>query len=175
VTAAERDVAAEMRAVVDAHTSGGPYVPRVAAEEVVEKLRANDPDLLAAWLDAQASHFVWQLINDRDRSLRGRGAYVSRSSVFREAAADHAAGDSTALRSFLAAPYTVSDGSRRPLADLHRDDLIWVAERYEDRSRENGLKAAFMRAVAKKVKTGTVGQHFDDAQLTAMWNSLAVA
>lgn len=173
MTTVERDAAAEMRGVIDAHTADGPYVPRVAAAEIVEKLRANDPGLLAAWLDQQAAHFVWQAINDRDRSRRGRGAFVSRSATFREAAGQHAAGDSTALRSFLAAPYTVADGTRRPLAELRRDDLLFVAEHYDGRARENGFKAAFMRAIAKKVNGGTVAEHFNDEQLTAMWDSLA--
>lgn len=173
MTAVDRDAAAEMRAVIDAHTADGPYVPRVAATEIVGKLRANDPDLLAVWLDGQAEHFVWQAINDRDRSRRGRGAFVSRSTTFREVAGQHAAGDSSALRSFLAAPYTVADGTRRPLADLRRDDLLFVAEHYEGRARENGFKAAFMRALSKKVKTDTVGQHFTDEQLARIWDSLS--
>lgn len=165
-------IAARMREVIDQHTAGGPYTPRLAAEEIVDKLRANDPGLLTAWLDEQAAHFVWQMINDRDRSLRGRGTYVSRSTVFRSAAAEHAEGGPAALRSFLAAPYTIADGSRRALADLRRGDLMFVADRYDDRAKENGLKAAFMRAIAKKVKNGTVGECFTDEQLTAMWESL---
>lgn len=167
------EIASAMRAVIDEHTAGGPYVPRQAAEEIVEKLRANNPGLLAAWLDSQAAHFVWQMINDRDRSLRGRAAHVAKSSVFRAAATNHATGDSTALPSFLAAPYTVGDGSRRALADLRREDLIYVADRYDDRARENGLKAAFLRALAKKIETGTVAEHFDEARLAQIWESLA--
>lgn len=42
----QRDFAAEMRAVIDAETSHGPYVSRQAAADIVEKLKANDPDLL---------------------------------------------------------------------------------------------------------------------------------
>ena len=38
MTAVERNAASEMREVIDAHTSDGPYVPRMAAEEIVEKL-----------------------------------------------------------------------------------------------------------------------------------------
>lgn len=66
----ERDFAAEMRAVIDTATEGTPYVARVVAGEIVEKLRANDPDLLAGWLDAHAESLLWQAINDRDRSAR---------------------------------------------------------------------------------------------------------
>jgi hypothetical protein len=43
-----RDFAAAMRAVVDAETGSGPYVSRIVANTVVEKLRATDPGLTTA-------------------------------------------------------------------------------------------------------------------------------
>ncbi|MGD9991014.1 hypothetical protein [Pseudonocardia sp.] len=167
------DTAARMRDLIDQHTGSGPYVPRVAATEIVEKLRENDPDLLSDWLDEQATHFVWQAINDRDRSRRSRAVHTNRSSAFREAAVSHTAGDVTALRAFLDAPYTVADGSRRRLAELRRDDLLHVAGAYDKRAHENGMWSAFMKALAKKVSRGTVSDHFTEPQLAAMWNSLA--
>lgn len=172
MTDVERDVVAEMRAVIDAQTDGGPYVPRRAAEEIVDKLRANDPELLAAWLEMHAATLVWDVINRRDHSRRAVATHAARSSVFREAADDHAAGNSSRLLGFLAAPYTVADGSRRTLATFTRDDLLFVASDYEQRARDNSMRAAFMNALAKRVKTGTVADHFSDEQLAAMWNSI---
>ena len=169
------EIAAAMRAVIDQHTSDGPYVPRRAAEEIVEKLRANDPDLLAAWLDTQAAHFVWDVINRRDHSRRAVTNHAAKSGVFREVAAAHAAGDSTQLVGFLAAPYTIADGSRRTLGTLTHDDLLFVAARYNDRARDNALRGAFMKALAKRVKNGTVADHFDEARLVEVWDSLAAA
>ena len=164
--------ASELRTVIDQHTAIGPYVPRVAASEIVDKLRATDPDLLARWLDEQAEHFVWQAINDRDRSRRGSAVHVAKSSAFRSAAAEHERGNPVALRAFLDAPYTVADGSRRRLAELRKDDLLHVAGAYEHRARDNAMRAAFMSALAKKVGARTVADHFTEDQLSAMWASL---
>lgn len=172
MTTTERDFAAEMRQVIDQHTADGPYLPPIAASEVVEKLRANDPDLLDGWLHAQADRFVWQAINDRDRSRRSHVAQTAQRSAFGKAASEHADGNRTALRAFLDSPYTVQDGSRRRLADLRHEDLVYVAERYDARARENAMRAAFMTALSKKVKRGVVADHFTEEKLTAMWQSL---
>lgn len=170
--AVDRDFAGEMRAVIDTATARGPYTPPLAASEIVEKLRANDPDLLDGWLHAQAEHFVWQAINDRDRSRRSVLGRRAKSSVFRSAGEAHGAGDSSGLRPFLDAPYTIGDGTRRPLAVLRRDDLLFVAADYGRRESENSLKKAFMAALAKKVGTGCVDDKFTEAQVSAMFSTL---
>lgn len=167
------DYAAAMRRVIDQHTSDGPYVPRVAASEIVDKLRATDPDLLAGWLNEQAETFVWQAINDRDRSRRSHATQSARPRAFKAASDRAAEGDPTPLRRFLDSPYTVADGSRRPLAQLTRDDLTFVADDYTARAEQNQFKAAFMKALARKVKTGVVADHFTEEQVAAMWSGLA--
>src|SRR4051812_37612580 len=105
-----RDYAAELRRIVDAETATGPYVSRVVAEHVVDKLRAADPELLHGWLEAQAETFVWQLINDRDRSLRAHARSTSSARAFGQAADAAAAGDKTRLVRWLDVPFAVCDG-----------------------------------------------------------------
>lgn len=166
------DYAAQMRALIDEHTAEGPYVPRVAASEIVEKLRATNPKLLAGWLDEQAECFVWQAINDRDRSRRSRVAHTARREVFHQASEKHQAGDRGALVGFLQVPYSVEDGRRLTLGQLRKPDLIFVADDYERRARENTMWSTFMRALAKKVGKGTVSDHFTDQQLTEMFRSI---
>ena len=167
-----RNYALEMRAVIDEATGQGPYVPRQLATEIVEKLRANDDELLNGWLDEQAEHFVWQAINDRDRSVRAHARVHSRRRAFGIAAEKHQAGEKEALRDFLGMRFTVEDGSRRALAVLGADDLTFVAATYEQRERENAFMKVFMRALAKKVGSDTVGDHFTNEQLSAMFDSL---
>jgi hypothetical protein len=167
-----RDVAAEMRATIDAETAGAPYISRVVAEHIVSKLRATDPDLLYGWLDEQAEHIVWQAINDRDRSTRAQAKERARRVLFAGAADDHAAGDSQALTMFLAMPFPVADGRRKLLADLTADDLKFVAAEYERRAHENAMTAAFLRAIAKRVGRSTVGKKFTEPQLAQLWTSL---
>lgn len=167
-----RDFAAEMRALVDAQTVNGPYVSRIVAAEVVDKLRANDPELLNGWLDANAETFVWQMINDRDRGLRSHARQTSGRSAFAADAKEHAAGNSAPLVHWLTVPFSTPDGARKRLADMTAEDLAFAADGYEARARENRMTAAFLRAISRKVKKDTVGKHFTDEQLTAMWQSL---
>jgi len=169
----DRDFAAEMRALIDAETASGSYISRVVAEHVVSKLRATDQELLHGWLDAQAESFVWQFINDRDRSLRARARSTSKSRAFAGDAERHEAGEPHAMARWLNVPFVVADGSRKPLGDMAKDDLLFVADAYDARARETKMTASFARALARKVKTGVVRDHFTDEQLSTMWQSLS--
>lgn len=168
-----RDYAAEMRRIIDAETASGPYVSRVVAEHVVDKLRATDPELLEGWLYAQAHVFVWQMINDRDRSTRSRARATSKARRFAGDAQDAAGGDSTSLVAWLTVPFTVADGTRRRLGDMRGDDVVFVAEAYDARANQNKLTAAFLRVIARKVGNDPVRDHFTDEQLSTMWRSLS--
>lgn len=170
----DRDYAAEMRAVIDAETSHGPYVSRIVAREIVEKLEANDAELLDGWLREHAEQLIWGAINDRDRSSRASARATSSRSVFASAAEANEAGDSEPLRGFLACPYVIESGERVRLADLTRADLNFVATGYEAQSRQSSMEAAFFRALAKKVRTGTVGDHFTEAKVAALRRSISV-
>ena len=169
----ERNYAAEMRAVIDAETGDGPYVSRVVAENVVAKLRATNAELLQGWLDSQAEHFVWQLINDRDRSTRSHVRRAAKPAAFAEDAAAAEAGDRARLIRWMNVPYVTEDGSRKRLGVMRKNDLLFVADSYDAQARENKMHAAFMRAIARKVGNREVQQVYSDEQLTTMWNSLA--
>lgn len=169
----DRDYVAEMRAVVDAETAEGPYVSREVASRVVAKLRVTDSALLYGWLDAQAEGFLWQAINDRDRSTRARAVASAGRSAFGAASEKFQSGDKAALSQFLAMPFVVEDGSRKRLADMTAGDLHFTADAYERRAAKNAMYGAFLRSVAKKVKGGCVADHFAEQQLSDMWQSLA--
>lgn len=167
----DRNYAAEMRAVIDAEATGT-YVPAIVAADIAAKLRATNPELLAGWLDAQAETFIRQAINNRDNSQRTAARHSRPRSVFADDAEAAEAGEPERLAGWLGTRFTVEDGSRKPLAELGHDELLFVADAYESRARENKLTAAFAKAIARKVKTGVVGDHFTDEQLTTMWSSL---
>lgn len=169
---AMRDYATEMCEVLDRATAEGPYVPRVVASEVVAKLRVTDPDLLNGWLQKQAEHFVWQAINDRDRSVRAATRHRASRQQFRSAVASREQGDDAPLRRYLDMPFSVEDGSRRRLASLTHDDLLFVGATYERRAAENALMQAFFTALAKKVKTGVVADHYTEDQVASMFTSI---
>jgi hypothetical protein len=168
-----RDYASELRALLDAETSHGTYSSRQVAAHIVAKLTATDPELLDGWLHAQAEQFVWQAINDRDRSRRAHARHQARPAAFGKATEAHQAGDRAALTSFLTMPFAVADGLRKPLAAMTAPDLTYVADGYEQRAVENKMTAAFLRAVAKKVGDSTVADHFTEPDLARLWASLA--
>lgn len=167
-----RNYAGEMRQVIDAETSAGPYTSATVAEHIVEKLRATDPDLLHGWLEAQAVQFIRLAINARDCSQRSHARAMSGRSVFREAADAAEAGDVEALGSWLNTVHVVEDGSRVRLSEMRKPELLFVAENYARRAAESLLQEAFLRAVAKKVGSRKVSDVFDEDKLTALWQSI---
>lgn len=171
----DRDYAAEMRAAIDAETSGGPYISAVVAAHIVEKLMATDPDLLDGWLHAGAANFIRLSINHRDSSQRTHARMTAGRSVFRRAAEDYQEGDDEALANFLGTVYVVENGSRVRLGEMHKPDLLFAADAYQSRAAENALQEAFLRALARKVGNRRVSDMFDDEKLAAMWTSLSAA
>lgn len=169
----ERDFAAEMRAVIDAETAGGPYVSAQVAEHIVAKLRATDPGLLDGWLHAQAVNFLRHAINLRDCSTRSHARAVSGRRAFGEAAAAHGAGDTTALSGWLGVVHVVEDGTRKRLSEMTAADLEHVASDYDSRAAENAMHATFLRALRKKVGRKAVGDVFSEDRLAEMWRSLS--
>jgi hypothetical protein len=164
---------AKMRAVIDAATADGPYVSRHVARDIVVRLTAEDPELLDGWLHDQAEQLIWAAINERDRAARAAARIsASRAGTFAEAADEYQAGDPTKLNKFLKARYVVWDGTRRELATLAHDDLLFVANQYATRSKSNAFEAAFFHALARRVRTGTVKDYFTEEQITALRNSL---
>lgn len=168
----DRNYVAELRAIVDAETAQGPYVAAAVASHVVRKLRVTDPDLLLGFLEAQAEYLVRQMIIQRDCSARSHARVTASRSAFRESAKLHEAGQPEALVAWLTVPFPVEDGTRKKLSELDASDLVFVADRYEQRATENKLMADFLRALRKKVGKRTVGAVYSDAQLTSMWQSL---
>lgn len=173
----DRDYCAEMAAHIDEATSHGPYVPRTVAEEIVDKLHANDSELLAGWLDAKAGTILWQEINNRDRSLRARARHQAPKAAFSRALRDHDNGDDTELRKFLdmPIPIPVADGTTCLLGDLREDDLNFAADRYRRLASNNLLMEDFLRAIAKKVGGRRVQDVYSEGQLADMFGSLSAA
>jgi hypothetical protein len=164
-----RDYAADMRAVIDAETGEGPYVSRIVANHIVEKLVATDADLLDGWLRAHAETLIWQAINDRDRSTRSKARATAGARRFAAAVESE---DVAQVARFLDVPYVIEDGSRVRLAELYAADLLFVAQGYEQRAADNAMNAAFLRALAKKVGKDRVADHYDDEALAEMWRSV---
>lgn len=170
----DRDYGADMRAVIDAETSEGPYVAVVVAEHIVEKLTATDPELLIGWLRVHAVSLVREAITRIDRSTRASARLTAGARRFSAAVDAAEDGDTEQLVSFLDCAYVVDeDDSRKRLGEMTAADLRFVADSYDRRAAENAMNATFMRALAKKVGKGRVSDHFTDEQVAEMWLSIS--
>lgn len=175
----DRNYAKDMRTVIDEAISHGGYIRRQVSSEIVEKLRANDEDLLSGWLDEQAEDFVYLAIGGISRSkrsyvskTRGRTAFAEAAEAFEAEQRGETPEGEKRLRDFLGLPYIVGDGTERALGTLTADDLTFVADGYEKRERDNAFWKTFMRTLAKKVGADTVADHYTNDQLAAMFDSL---
>lgn len=166
-----RDYVGEMRELIDLRTAGlTGYVAIEVAKQLVVELRETDPELLAGWLDAQAEQFIREMITARDRSIRSRQVHVARSAEFGSAMnAAQRTGNTATLTRFLSTPFTVEGEVRKPLGAMNHADLLFVKDEYERRSRENRMYARIMDKLAQTVTTGTVSDHYSEAQLATLF------
>jgi hypothetical protein len=166
----ERNYAAEMRDIINAATANkSTYVARVVAIEIIENLSTTDPELLDGWLRAGAEQSIVDAIHTRDRSERTHARIVSSREDFNDATANP-----IRLAGWLYVHYTGVDGVVRPLGQMKRDDLNYIAERYEGQARRLRFEGAFMRALAQKIGTGTVSDTFTDEEITRLRNSIGI-
>lgn len=170
----ERNYAAEMRQLIDEETEAAPYVSAVVAQNIVEKLQANDPDLLHGWLDAQAVSLLRHAINLRDASRRTHARLTASRSVFADAAIEAEQGNKEPLTKFLHTVYVVEDGSRVQLGQMREPQLLYVADSYRRRAKDAMMQQAFLRAIARKVGDDKVSDHFDEEQLAALWRTIGL-
>ena len=171
-----RDIIAELKDMIDAETAHGSFVASEVAEHIVEKLRAQDPALLQAFLDEQAVAAVTRLILNlhtlrKAAAKRGVQRRTGRS-VFAETLDAHDSGDTAALAGWLGTVVEADAGRMIHLRDCRKGDLEYAASRYAQREKSNRFERMFLEAIAKKIGTKTVGEFFTDEQLTQMRESL---
>jgi hypothetical protein len=165
----ERDFTREMDLVIERHTGVDTYQSRIVAQDIVSELLAQDPDLLNGWLQVRAADLLHDAINYRDRSRRARGVIEEKKQDFNDVLDDFVAGKTEPLRSFLGTMHAVDrENNRKKLRNMNRTDLGFLADRYQDRARENGFLAAFYRELSRRVGDRTVGDVFSEAQIQAM-------
>lgn len=168
-----RDYFAEMNTAIEAAIPEADYAAPVVAAQLLDQLRAEDPELLAGWLDLRAPSILADTIARRSNSRRQTARIAAPRRAFAEAARSFTdSGDSAALRPF-AAEYVIDEhNTRRSVARMTAADCLFVAGRYEDTAQQAKLEAAFHRAVAKKVGRRTVGEAFTEEQYLMMYRSV---
>lgn len=169
----DRDYLAEMSAAIEAAIPDGDYVAPLVAADLVDRLRAEDPELLAGWLDVKASVFIADAVARRSNGLRQTTRAMQPRRAFADAARAFAAdGDATVLRPFAMEYVVDEENTRRAVGRMTAADCLFVSARYDETARQAKLEASFHRAVAKKVGARTVGDVFTEEQYVAMYQSL---
>jgi len=161
-----RDYLAEMRKLLDDESETGDPAPLIGAR-LADRLRREDPELLAFWLDLNAASIIRDAVSEITRSARAHARAVGARAAF---ARSVETGDVT---EWLHTRYTLADGRRPVMADLTADDLTYVATTYTSRARENLFEAAFCKALAAKVGRRTVGEVFTEEKIVALRRGLA--
>ena len=170
-----RDLAHDIRAIVDDELdrAGGTYVAGIIAGRVVTRLREEDPELLAKFLDQHAVSIITRMVGDISRAQKTYARANSGKQQFAKALERHEAGEPRALAAWLDTMYVVTtDEQRKRLRDMDKDDLEYAVQDYTNRAQTNAMQATFLRALAKKVGARLVGEVFSDEELGNMWGSL---
>lgn len=137
--------------MIDKAISKGDYVPAIVASKLVKRLRSNDPKLLAEWLDHMAETILTDYVGDRARMQRNHAMSTAAGREFsRQAKAAHDDGGEAVT--LFAATYAINEENlRRPVGEMTGTDHMYVAGRYEQSGKSALMKAAFHRAVGKKI------------------------
>lgn len=168
-----RDYLTDMNEAIEQAIPDGDYTAPLVAADLVDRLRAEDPDLLSGWLELKAAVFLADAVARRSNSRRQAARVAAPRRAFAEAARSFSAdGDATVLRPFAAEYVVDEDNTRRTVARMTAEDCRFVAGRYDETARQAKLEASFHRAVAKKVGVQTVGDVFTEEQYVAMYRSV---
>lgn len=163
-----RDYITEMNALIEADTAGSGWIAAEVAAKLVDRLTANDPDLLDGWLRVMAPGLLTEAIALRVRAAR---------SVARARAGARAFADATEAGAepvgFLAIHYVVDEAdTRMRLADMTGPHCLYVADRYDQQAVTAAMEAAFFRALAGRVGARRVGQVLSGAEVERLRQSI---
>lgn len=146
------------------------YPAAVAAQQLHDWLDEHDPELLTGWLKQYAVAILRDLILQRNRQRRNTDARDRTKVHFSSAARDYEAGDPDALGFFRQRFVVNPKGDLKRVRDMIYDDWKFVATDYDRAAQNSKRKAAFARAVMKKLTSGkTTGEVYTEEQLAALY------
>lgn len=158
---------------------GADYVTRDEVKRFIkaEQANAEAADDLAKLADTLVFQALMQAANGHRGSQRHTARAAAERAATRQsvvtAAENLAAGRPSGL---LHVSHKVSDdGTQREAAQMDGSDHHYVAARYDDRSKRNGMFAAFHRAVAKKCGHRRTDEVFTAEQYESLYSSITGA
>lgn len=172
----DRDYPAEMTALIEEATTGSDWVPALVAEKLIDRLKADDPDLLNGWLHTLAPQLLTDAISTRERSARTTARRRAGARAFEAARQAAESGNADALTVFsgsFAVTFVISDDdTRRRVADMTGADHKFVAAGYAREANTAKMLAAFHRAVAKKAGPKRTAEVMSEAEYDALYRSI---
>ncbi len=166
---AGRDYMAEMREFIEKNSPSGDVIASTHAEKLVRKLMQKDPDLLQGWLMVQAVPLL-------SESIKNKWSYERRTTSRRRFARALAEGDKEALQRatvFDTERFVVDEHNTwRLLGDMTGKDHKFVADSYEEKSNELKMRAAFHKALARRVGSKKTSEVLSVSQYVEMWHKM---
>lgn len=158
---------AELSERLREHREGltGDFVAALEAQQFVTMMQAEHPEELEAWMHTRVIQFVTESLTHQERGQRAR---LVRGARFSRAFGD---GDTTELSLFRLSWPINDEDVRRPLGQMRRPDLMFVAGHYERDGNQKMAMAAFMRALAKKAGARPVGEVMSEEKCSALLHS----
>lgn len=171
----KHNLAQDVREIINQEmaAAGDTYVVGLIADRVVDRLREENPELLAKFLDQHATQVISTIVGQISRMTKAQAKQKASKSVFNAALERFEDGDHTALGAWTDAMYVVTTNDQRmKLGDMYKEHLEFAANDYSNRARANLLQSTFLNALATKVGARKVSEVFTDEELARMWNSL---
>ena len=137
-----------LQKLIDVQMEAEEVIAAEAAEAIVAEMEAHYPKELLAWLRGNAVSFVREEIGNMNRSIRSRAFAVAPRESFGSAAES---GDRERIGLFASPCCVSADNTVKRLADVTGPEHLFVAESYDRTAEPALMRAAFHRALAKKV------------------------
>lgn len=145
----------------------GDFVSSVFAEDLVEELRRDEPELLREWLDANAVLILTDLVTRKSRRIGPWKRAHEPRQVFDEAAREfERTGDPEPLRKFSAFDemHAVDvENTRKRIGDMVGADLRFVSGTYAEAANQSKLLSVFYDKLAEKAGVQRVEDVMDEA------------
>jgi hypothetical protein len=175
----DRNYQTEMLAAVNAAIPEDGFITALVARELVEKLRATDPELLEGWLQERAevivTDYIHHLVKNRRRPPSPEAK--KRENFSQAVEAFMQSGDTQEFRERVSSPFTWhyvvrDDNFKKPVGKMNGADLRYVANSFQATKHQAAFRESFFRAVSKRVGDKCVEEVFTVEQYISMYRSV---
>lgn len=142
---------------------------RDAACEALDRMGEECPEALSTWTRELLVQAVRSLLNSGEHSRRIKDRQWARSASLSEGIREAVASGDISL---LDRNYSVADGRRIALRDMDKKDLDYAALALRRDAETKLLEAAFLEALASKVRNRKVGDVLDEEKIAKLYSSI---